>query len=206
MGRIVWTMSDSLSDLLPDVTSLQRLLVQREAEIARQSAELLARDVLIEKLKLQLANLRRQRFGAKSEALDKIIDQLELALEEAEFAASGKHHDTPSVEPDPKEQPKRKPLPDHLPREEIVLSPGEMCAECGGTLRRIGEDVAETLEYVPGRFKVIRTVRPKLSQNQSYQRAAALEVSSVQLNQTEDWTLTVVRQKSCLKLTRNCAT
>ena len=66
---------------------LRRLLDQRDAEIARQSAELLARDLLIEKLKLQLANLRRQRFGTKSEALDKIIDQLELALVEAEAAA-----------------------------------------------------------------------------------------------------------------------
>ncbi len=67
----------------PDTAELQQLLGQRDAEIARQSAELLARDLLIEKLKLQLGNLRRQRFGTKSEALDKIIDQLELALVEA---------------------------------------------------------------------------------------------------------------------------
>lgn len=85
-------MSDSLSEPLSDVGILQRLLVQRDTEIARQSAELLARDLLIEKLKLQLANLRRHRFGSKSEALDQIIDQLELALEEAEIAASRKHH------------------------------------------------------------------------------------------------------------------
>ena len=134
---------------------LQQLLVQRDAEIARQSAELLARDLLIENLKLQLANLRRQRFGVRSEALDQIIDQLELVLEEAESAAIGRHHDTSFVDIDTKEQPKRKPLPDHLPLEDVVLSPGEMCAECGGTLRKIGQDVAETLEYVPGRFKVI---------------------------------------------------
>ena len=120
-------MSDSLSEPLPDVTNLQQLLVQREAEIARQSAELLARDLLIEKLELQLSHLRRHRFGAKSEALDKIIDQLELTLEEAEIAASRKRHDTPSVEPDPEEQPKRKPLPGHLPRENVVLSPCEAC-------------------------------------------------------------------------------
>ncbi len=62
-----------------DIADFQVLLDQRDAEIARQSAELLARDLLIEKLKLQLANLRRQRFGTKSEALDQIIDQLELA-------------------------------------------------------------------------------------------------------------------------------
>jgi len=73
-------MSDSLSDTLSDTVDLRRLLSQREAEIARKSAELLSRDLLIEKFKLQLANLRRHRFGAKSEALDQIIDQLELAL------------------------------------------------------------------------------------------------------------------------------
>ncbi len=156
-------MTTNAANTHQDNTDLQRLLDQREAEIARQSAELLARDLLIEKLKLQLANLRRHRFGAKSEALDQIIDQLELALEEAEFAASQKRHDTPSVDLAPKEQPKRKPLPDHLPRENVVLSPGETCEQCGGALRRLGEDVSETLEYVPGRFKVIRTVRPKLS-------------------------------------------
>ena len=132
-----------------DNTKLQQLLVQRDAQIARQSAELQARDLLIEKLKLQLANLRRHRFGAKSDALDHIIDQLELALEEAEIAASRKRHDTRCVEPEPKGQPKRKPLPDHLPREDVVLSPGETCEQCGGALRHLGEDVSETLEFVP---------------------------------------------------------
>jgi len=142
---------------------LQQLLSVRDAEIARQSAELLARDLLIEKLKLQLANLRRQRFGAKSEALDKIIDQLELALVEAEAAAEQHDCEPLSVEADAKGQPTRKPLPEHLPREDVVLHPGETCEQCGGALRHLGEDVSETLEYVPGRIKVTRTVRPKLS-------------------------------------------
>ena len=142
---------------------LQQLLSMRDAEIARQSAELLARDLLIEKLKLQLANLRRQRFGAKSEALDKIIDQLELALVEAEAAAEQHDCEPLSVEADAKGQPTRKPLPEHLPREDVVLHPGETCEQCGGALRHLGEDVSETLEYVPGRIKVTRTVRPKLS-------------------------------------------
>ncbi len=145
------------------MTNLQRLLVQRDAEIARQSAELLARDLLIEKLKLQLAHLRRHRFGAKSEALDKIIDQLELALVEAEAEAEQHCCEPASVKDKAKIQPTRKPLPEHLPREDVVLSPGKTCQQCGGALRALGQDVSETLEYVPGRFKVIRTVRPKLS-------------------------------------------
>jgi len=141
---------------------LRQLLSVRDAEIARQSAELLARDRLIEKLKLQLANLKRQRFGTKSELLDQIIDQLELALVEAE-AAEQHNCEPPSAATEAKQQPTRKSLPDHLPREHVVPSPGETCQQCGGALRHLGEDVSETLEHVSGRFKVIRTVRPKMS-------------------------------------------
>jgi transposase len=146
-----------------DIAGFQVLLDQRDAEIARQSAELLARDLLIEKLKLQLANLRRQRFGTKSEALDKIIHQLELALVQAEAAAERHDCEPPRSEMEAIQQPTRKPLPEHLPREDVVLDPGETCEQCGGALRHLSEDVSETLEYVPGRFKVIRTVRPKMS-------------------------------------------
>ena len=146
-----------------DIAALQRLLAQHEAEIARQSAELQARDLLIEQLKLQLAHLRRHRFGTKSEALDKIIDQLELALEEAERTAVRPRAETPDAEPEAKQRPRRKPLPKHLPRETVVLDPGATCQQCGGALRHLGDDVTETLEYIPGRFKVVRTVRPKMS-------------------------------------------
>lgn len=142
----------------PDSATLLQLLARREAEIR-------AKDLLIEKLRLQLANLRRHRFGAKSEALDHVIEQLELMLEdiEASEAVEVEQADFDSPAAPTKTQPKRKPLPDHLPREEVVLSPGDTCAQCGGNLRKIGEDVSETLEYVPARFKVIRTVRPKLA-------------------------------------------
>ena len=60
-----------------------------------------------------------------------------------------------------KERPKRKPLPPSLPRNESELSPGETCTDCGGSLRTLGEDVTEELEYVPGRFVVNRIVRPR---------------------------------------------
>jgi len=160
---MVLAMTTTASHSPQDITGLQRLLAQRDAKIARQSAELQARDLLIEQLKLQLAHLRRHRFGAKSEALDKIINQLELALEEAEGTAARPVSEAPAAEPKEKQQPTRKPLPDHLPREDVVLDPGTICKECGGALRHLGDDVAETLEYVPGRFKVIRTVRPKMT-------------------------------------------
>ena len=69
----------------------------------------------------------------------------------------------PEPAPGTRKQPKRRPLPDHLPREETVLAPGERCADCGGRLKRLGEDVTEELEYVPGRFVVKRIVRPRLT-------------------------------------------
>ena len=68
-----------------------------------------------------------------------------------------------SSRPATKKQPKRRPLPDHLPREETVLAPGERCGACGGRLKRLGEDVTEELEYIPGRFVVKRIVRPRLA-------------------------------------------
>jgi transposase len=147
-----------------DVAALQALLAEKEAEIAGFKAQLRGRDFLIEKLKHQLAGMRRHRFGSSSEA----IDQLELTLEEEEIARAA---ETPiedaaaeSSTPDTaKKKPKRRPLPEHLPRNETVLTPGEACCACGGRLKLLGEDVTEELEYVPGRFIVNRIVRPRMA-------------------------------------------
>jgi transposase len=68
---------------------------------------------------------------------------------------------TPPIEPTPRTVSRRKPLPEHLPREIHVHQPESQCSGCGGTFRQLGEDVSEVLEYVPARFKVIRHVRPK---------------------------------------------
>jgi transposase len=139
-------MSDMADPLPRDVAELQALVRYQ--------------GVLIEKLKHQLAGLRRHRFGSRSEALE----QLELTLEEAEIAAAAVPAGQPVADPAPeKDQPKRRPLPDHLPRNEQVLSPGEACGRCGGKLKHLGEDVTEELEYVPGRFVVNRIVRPRLA-------------------------------------------
>ena len=128
--------------------------------VALLQAELKSRDLLIEKLKHQLAGLRRHRFGSSSEALD----QLELVLESEEIAAAGEEiPELPEAAPEAKAKPVRKPLPDHLPRDEQRLSPGESCGSCGGKLKPLGEDVTEELEYVPGRFRVNRIVRPRMS-------------------------------------------
>jgi len=144
-----------------DAQNLPDDAAQLKYMVAALSSELRVRDTLIDKLKHQLAGLRRQKFGASSEA----INQLELVLEGEEIAqaAEAAPEEEPASPSKPRSRPKRKPLPDHLPRDEQVIQPAEACTECGGKLKRIGEDVTEELEYVPGRFRVKRIVRPKLS-------------------------------------------
>lgn len=123
-------------------------------------AEVKAQAILIEKLRHQLAGHRAHRFGASSEA----ADQLQLALETNEIAAAAMTAKLRLPDIDEKGKPKRRPIPDHIPRMEVELAPsGDRCADCGGALRRIGEDVTEELEYVPGRFVVNRIVRPRLA-------------------------------------------
>jgi transposase len=153
-------------DLPNDVETLKRLLAEKDATLEAIRAQLHSKTVEIERLRLQLAQLRRLKFGRSSEKLDEQIAQLELRLEELEAADAAE----PPTQPLPevtREQPARRPLPSHLPRDPVVhpALPGESCTcpECGGAMRALGEDVAEVLEYVPSRFKVIRHVRPKLT-------------------------------------------
>ena len=127
---------------------------------ARLLAEVKAQAVLIEKLRHQLAGHRAHRFGASSET----AEQLQLALETSEIASAAMAAKLQLPDVEEKDRPKRRPIPNHIPRQEVKLLPkGDCCAGCGGTLRRIGEDVTEELEYVPGRFMVNRIVRPRLA-------------------------------------------
>ncbi len=148
-------MLDEAESLPDDVAALKAMVLISRAELAARDAELRNRDLLIEKLKHQLAGLRRQRFGVGSEALD------QLGIEDEEIARAAEV--LPEPAPGAKRQPKRRPLPEHLPREETVLAPGERCADCGGRLKRLGEDVTEELEYIPGRIVVKRILRPRLA-------------------------------------------
>lgn len=158
-------LSVSMTPLPDDTDALKRLVIRREAE-------LLESRLMIEKLKLELARYKREKFGASSERLMQLA-QLELLVEELETqreALDGEQApsttETVSIEPVPK-RPARRPLPDHLPRETVVHQPEHSercaCAGCDGVLRLLGQDVAEVLEIVPARFKVIRHVRPKYS-------------------------------------------
>lgn len=159
------------TDSLPnDIDSLKQLLSAAHDQVQRLSAQLQTRDVLIERLKLQLAQLKRMKFGRSSEQLDAQIAQLELRLEELEANAAevplATASTTPTSTPLTPAKPTRQVLPADLPRELHRHEPSTgtcSCPQCGGALRAMGEDVSEVLEYVPEHWKVHRHVRPKYS-------------------------------------------
>jgi transposase len=163
--------SDS-SELPNDVETLQRLVLEQQAEIEshqRQlqtyAVEINSRQLEIERLKLVLAKLRRLKFGQRSEQLDLQISQLELTLEDLEASQFVSVNEASPAVATPRGKPVRKPLPEHLPREEMRYEPltsnGCTCPDCGGTLQALEDDVSEVLERIPSRFKVIRHIRPK---------------------------------------------
>ena len=143
-------------------------LARREAEARASSAE-----AMVAHLKLLIARLKRDKYGASSERGRKLIDQLELQLGELVAAASedaakaentaGKEGRTRRPDSPPRGQPVRAPLPAHLPRERVVLPSPTACPCCGGKLSKLGEDTTETLEIEPIKWKVIQTVRERLA-------------------------------------------
>lgn len=136
---------------LPDDPALLKAMV------SAQQAE-------IEHLNLVIAKLRRMQFGRRSEQIDTPPNQFELALAELRSGTPAPAKPAAEDEEAPARRPARKPLPDHLSRETVEHAPAAAgCPDCGGTLKPLGEDVSEVLEYVPAHFKVIRHVRPKLA-------------------------------------------
>jgi transposase len=147
-------------------------LLQREDEHAAelQAARNGLKEQVLrnEQLKLRLAKLLRERFGASSEKLRGAIEQLELILgdlEEQVAQTTPPEPDEPAALSDnePRRKPARKPLPEALPRDVVEHAAPCACPTCGGSLRPLGEDVTEVLDYVPGAFRVTRHMRPKLS-------------------------------------------
>jgi len=154
--------TDPISQLPDDAMLLKQHLRASEGEVRRLK-------LMVDKLTLQLARRLRTQFGVSSERFEDpqasliepaVLDELP-ARKRAATAANTGHLD--------------RSLPDHLPREQQLIRPettparhdaqGQACGctACGGRLRPLGADVSHQLEYVPGRFKVIRTVRPKLA-------------------------------------------
>ena len=150
-------------DNLPDdLAALKRI-------IAAMSQDALTAQAEIARLKFQLARYRRAEFGRSSEKLAREAEQLELALEaletdRAERLATASPTVAAAFETAAEAQkPARRPLPPHLAREDLRHPAPCSCPSCGGALRKIADEVSETLDYVPSRFKVVRHIREKLS-------------------------------------------
>jgi len=153
-----------------DIAALKAALTAERA--ARQQAELRASnaEAMVAHYKLLIAKLKREQYGQSSERGRKLIDQLELQLEEleasaaeAEAAAAAEPADTTSVITFTRKKPVRAPFPAHLPRERVVIPGPTACPCCGGKLAKLGETITETLEVVPRQWKVIQTVREKFT-------------------------------------------
>jgi transposase len=151
----------TISTLPDDIETLKRLLM--------------GRDEMIAKLMVEIARLKRWRFGRSAEQTDAALLQLQLALSDLQVSAAD---DVAVPETVPVEETTMAPplkqsthlrrvprsFPAHLPRETIVHAPASCtCPDCGATMRKLGEDISEMLDFVPGYFKVLRHVRPKLS-------------------------------------------
>ena len=165
---LVMSADDSLPD---DVKTLKHLLLGRDAELARARAEASSATALIAHLRLTIEKMRREIYGPRSERTARLLDQLELQLEELETAATEDElaaemavAKTTTVAAFTRKRPARKPFPAHLPRERVIVPGPTACLCCGGgRLRKLGEDVTETLESIPRQWKVIQHVREKFT-------------------------------------------
>lgn len=145
--------------------------LQAEAVAANAQADLSSTEALITYYRLEIEKLRRQLYGTRSERKARLLEQMELQLEELEatatedeLAAEMAAARTQTVQSFQRKRPSRKPFPDHLPRERVLIPAPESCPCCGSQkLSKLGEDVTETLEVVPRQWKVIQTVREKFS-------------------------------------------
>ena len=143
-----------------------------ERELVQARALASCSEAMIQELKLEIAKLRRDKYGISSERRTRLIDQLELQLEELEAAATedalaeeqtAADADT-SVRAFTRHKPVRKPFPEHLPRERVVIAAPTSCTCCGSErIVKMGEDITETLEVIPRQWKVIQTVREKFT-------------------------------------------
>lgn len=177
-------MSNATEELPDDLASALALLAQErarrvaaeteaataKAEAASAKALVSHSEALIARLKLEIDKVRRELYGSRSERKARLLEQMELQLEEleadagedelaAEIAAK-----TSAVKAFERKRPSRKPFPEHLPRERVVIAAPTNCACCGSVkLSKLGEDITETLEVVPRQWKVIQTVREKFT-------------------------------------------
>ncbi len=161
---------DTISD---DIDTLRAALAAEQSARREAEARASGAEAMVAHLKLLIARLKHDKYGATSERGRKLLDQLELKLGELVAAASedaakvegaaGKDGRTRHPDSPPRGQPVRAPLPAHLPRERVVLPAPTACPCCNGKMSKLGEDITETLEVEPIRWKVIQTVRERFS-------------------------------------------
>ncbi len=145
--------------------------IEAEALAAHAAAVSSGTEALIARLKLEIEKLRRELYGSRSERKARLLEQMELQLEdleadavEDELSAERAASRSQTVRSFERRRPSRKPFPEHLPRERVIITGPESCPCCGSTrLSKLGENVTETLEVIPRRWKVIQTVREKFS-------------------------------------------
>jgi len=149
------------------------MVIAAQSARLNAEAELRARALEIEQMKYTIAKLRHERFGQSSER-GAVLEQLELSLADmeedaaeaqtkAQLAAAAAVAAKVAVTAFERKKPARRPLPEHLPRERIVYPSPSACQCCGGILRKLGEDITETLELIPRQWKVVQHVREKFS-------------------------------------------
>ena len=173
-------MTNTLTDLPQDLQQAHAMILAERAArtevevlLAAQKnalAEASATQALVIHLKLEIEKLKRELYGTRSERKARLLDQLEMQLEDAEAAASEdellaeKAAVTAHVPSFVRRKPARKPFPAHLPRERVVIEAPSSCPCCGSEkLSKLGEDITETLEVIPRQWKVVQTVREKFS-------------------------------------------
>lgn len=141
------------------------------AKVSQLTAEAAHHEALVAALKLAIEKLRAELYGQRSERKARLLNQMELQLEELEADASQDElvaqkaaRQSAEVKAFTRRKPVRKPLPEHLPRKRVVIAAPSTCACCGSSrLHKLGEDITETLEVIPRQWMVIQTVREKFS-------------------------------------------
>ena len=154
-----------------DIEALRAALAVAEARAEAAVAKASNAEAIIASLTLMVEKLRREIYGQRSERKARLLDQLELELEELEarasedeLAAEQAAAKTSTVKSFSRRRPSRKPFPEHLPRERVVVPAPEVCGCCGSArLSKLGEDITETLEVIPRSWKVVQTVREKFT-------------------------------------------
>jgi transposase len=176
-------MKEALSQLPNDPAALHAIIARQAEELAAKDARAIklaasvrAYEALVQALKIRIARLKRQRFGASSEKIEREVEQLELALEDLQVEIAAQDHASDETGDDgagdaakaetarkiPRRSGKIK-LAQTTARERIVLDPGDSCPACGGALRLLGEDASEILDFIAAKLKLVETARLKKS-------------------------------------------